>query len=144
MVVDGTDKNDRDAIGDPLKLWERVTSSHFIKKMAREKLMVQIEQTSKHRNQNGKIELKEDTAIYGRAPELFVASDYPADKCREIRKGLVIGDVVREIAVREHYGVPRTEHTSPPWRCIHDALMNCIIISQDYKHFYEAIRKIDS
>jgi hypothetical protein len=81
-VVDGTDKNDPDAIGDPLKLWERVTSSHFIKKMASEKLTVQIEHTSKVKNINGEMESKLATAIYGRAPALFVSSEYPANKSK--------------------------------------------------------------
>jgi hypothetical protein len=141
-VVDGTDKNDPGAIGDPLKLWERVTSSHFIRKMAQEKLMVQIEHTPKQSNHQGGVEINQASAIYGRAPELFVATEYPRNKTKGIFKHLKIGDVISERAVREYYGVPRTEHTSPPWRCIHDALMNCIIVSQDYKNFYAAIRKI--
>ena len=78
----------------------------------------------------------------GRAPELFVMKNYLSGDRTEVKKRLQIGDVLTETAVREHYCIPGNEHSSPPWSCVHVAMINCIIVARDYKNDYVGIRRI--
>jgi hypothetical protein len=124
------------------ELWQRVSSGPFLRCLNRNKIRVRNEHRVSYKNQDGGVEWKKATALFGQAPKLFVQVGYGEGKMEEREKRLTIGDVLSELTVRDHYGVPRNEHTSPPWSCVHDGLMHCIIIAQDYKNDYEGIRAI--
>ena len=124
------------------ELWQRITSGPFLRHLNRNKIRVRTEHWVKYKKQEGDVELKRATAVFGQAPMMFVQEAYWEGNKEEKKKELAIGDVLSEVSVREYYGIPQNEHTSPPWSCVHDGLMNCIIVVQDYKNDYEGIRAI--
>jgi hypothetical protein len=129
---------------DPHKFWQRITSGAFVHHFHHNKIRVRVEYIKKYKNEAGKMETKTAGKVHGQAPKLFVITNYPDRNPIEKNKRLTIGDILRERIVREHFGIPMNEHSSPPWICLHDALMTCIIISQDYKLFYKGIRLIQA
>ena len=127
---------------DVQELWQRVKSAPFLRHLNRNKIRVRMRYPVTYKNEEGADEIKLASAMYGQAPELFVQEKYGTGDSTERQKRLDIGDVMSETYVRDHYGIPRNEHTSPPWSCVHAGLMNCIIVSQDYKNDYEGIRAV--
>jgi hypothetical protein len=139
--VSESTKNDTTTFRDNQQLWTRVTSSDFLTSLNRHKIRVRVEHTLPP--VKGEKIGRTVGVNMGRAPRLYVMTKYgQGDLKSEVEKILEIGDVLTENAVREHYGIPRNEHSSPPWSCVHEAMLNCIIVAQDYKNDYAGIRNI--
>jgi hypothetical protein len=64
-------------IRDPDKLWQRVTSGAFVKRLNQNKIRVRVEYATKYKNKSGKVETKTAVAILGQAPKLPVMVNYP-------------------------------------------------------------------
>ena len=135
-------ENDKSTFKDKQQLWTRVTSSAFLKALNRKKIRVQLHHTIPPKKKEATKVGRKVQVCVGRAPRLHVVTNYGHGDPMEALKVLEVGDVLAENTVREHYGIPCNEHTSPPWSCVHEAMLNCIIVAQDYKNDYASIRRI--
>jgi hypothetical protein len=135
-------KLDTTTFVDHQRLWTRVTSSPFLKALNRQKIRVRVQHTVPKKKGERECDRRKVHVNMGRAPYLHVRTNYSTGGTDEVQKMLEIGDVLTENAVREHYGIPRNERSSPPWSCVHAAMLNCIIVAQDYKNDYDGIRRI--
>ena len=127
---------------DNKSLGARLSCAPFLRVLKKNKISIDLRWRTKKKVAG--IKEKVDvlhSAVYGRPPRAEVISNYPCPEVLVVRR-LKIGDVLKEGTVRNLFGIEYNDNSSPPWRCVHHLLTNCVIIAQDYKNDYPGIRKV--